>query len=109
MNPCFRIAAFEKKAAIEAALAIREAISAGDKRGGNTDDNWQKCKFDRQIVAIAQAEEATSIYSNDRGVRNYAQSAHIKAYHVADLPEPPEDRQGDLPFGTTGDASSEST
>ncbi len=55
---CFRIAGFDQRAAIEAAIAIREAIAAGDKKGGNTDASWQKCKIDRQIVAIAKVEGA---------------------------------------------------
>lgn len=88
----FRIVDFDKRAAIEAALAIQDAIAAGDKRGGGS-PYWQKCKFDRQIVAIGRVENATAIYSTDGDVRRYAAAHAISAYHVADLPEPPEHRQ----------------
>jgi hypothetical protein len=95
---CFRIASFDSRAAIEAAIAIREAIAGGDKKGGNADANWQKCKVDRQIVAIAKVEGAETIYTQDKHVVNYAEQAGLKAYGVADLPEPPSDPQTSLSF-----------
>ena len=95
---CFRIAGFDQRAAIEAAIAIREAIAAGDKKSGNSDANWQKCKIDRQIVAIAKVEGAGTIYTTDKHVVNYGEQAGLKVYGIVDLPEPPSDPQTSLSF-----------
>src|SRR5438128_501066 len=40
----FRIAPFDQKAAIECALAVRDDLSRGGKRGVNT-STWAKAKF----------------------------------------------------------------
>ena len=55
----FRIAPFDEKAAIEAALAHRDALERGGLRidASNPDASRTKIKSDRQIVAIAKAEE----------------------------------------------------
>ena len=94
----FRIAAFDQKAAIEAALAHRDAL----KRGGfridtkRPDATKTKIKFDRQIVAIAKAEGAEAVYSDDADVIGYAEKSKLKAYRTADLDLPPEDPQPGL-------------
>lgn len=61
----FRVADFDQRAAVEAALAVRAAIARGDKRGG-IDASWAKVKFDRQIVAISKLQGATTIYTSGR-------------------------------------------
>lgn len=94
----FRIAPFDQKAAIEAALAMSDAIKRGGHRvdAANPDATKTKIKFDRQIVAIAKAEGARAIYSDDGDVHGYAKHAGINIYHTSDLALPPEDRQGSL-------------
>ena len=53
----FRIAPFDQKAAIEAAIATRDALNRGGHRidASNPDATKTKIKFDRQIVAVAKA------------------------------------------------------
>lgn len=93
----FKVASFDKRAAIELAALTREALNDGDKKGGS-DEPWQKVKLDRQIVAIAKVEGARTVYSNDRGLRNFAEQAGLKVIHLADLDLPPEDAQQTLPL-----------
>jgi predicted nucleic acid-binding protein len=91
----FRIAPFDQKAAIEAALATNDAIRRGGQRvdAANPDATKTKIKFDRQIVAIAKAEGAHAVYSDDADVHGYARNSGLDAYRTADLDLPPEDPQ----------------
>ena len=59
----------------------------------NPDVTKTKIKFDRQIVAIAKAEGAHSVYSDDDDVHSYAQRAGLKVFRTADLDLPPENPQ----------------
>jgi len=99
----FRIAPFDQKAAIEAALATSDAIKRGGHRvdAANHDATKTKIKFDRQIVAVAKAEGAQAVYSDDADVHNYAKLSGLDAYRTADLDLPPEDPQQSLDFDTT--------
>ena len=94
----FRIAPFDQKAAIEAALSMSDAIKRGGHRvdAANSDATKTKIKFDRQIVAIAKAEGAHAVYSDDADVHGYAKHAGLDAYRTADLDLPPEGPQGSL-------------
>jgi predicted nucleic acid-binding protein len=96
----FRIAPFDQKAAIEAAIATRDAIHRGGHRvdSTNPDVTKTKIKFDRQIVAIAKAEAAHTIYSDDDDVCKYAQAAGLVAFRTAELDLPPEDPQAAMDF-----------
>ncbi len=96
----FRIANFDQKAAIEAALAIGDALRRGGIRIDSADPEVTrgKVKFDRQIVAIAKAEGATTVYSDDTDVVRYAEQAGLRAYRTADLDLPPEDPQTAMDF-----------
>lgn len=96
----FRIAPFDEKAAIEAAIAHRSALDRGGIRidAANPDATRAKIKFDRQIVAIAKAEGAEVIYSDDDDVIGYAQQSGLKAYRTSELELPPEDPQKSLKF-----------
>ena len=91
----FRIAPFDQKAAIEAAIATRDALNRGGLRvdATNPDVTKTKIKFDRQIVAIAKAEGAHSVYSDDDDVHSYAHRAGLKVFRTADLDLPPENPQ----------------
>jgi len=67
----FKVADFDLMAAVELAAMTREALRAGDKKGGFASP-WQKVKIDRQIVAIARVRSAERIYSDDKGVATLA-------------------------------------
>lgn len=101
----FRIAHFDQKAAIEAAIAMRDALDRGGHRvdAANPDATKTKIKFDRQIVAIAKAEGAHTIYSDDEDVFNYGQRAGLKVIRTGDLDLPPEDLQMKMDLATPSD------
>lgn len=86
----FRTVAFDERAAVEVAAMTKKAIDAGDKRGG-ADATWNKIKYDRQIVAIAKVEGATALYSDDSGVRAFANGVGLTVIGSWELPLPPED------------------
>lgn len=94
----FSIEPFGKRAAIELATVTRLDRDAGDKSGG-VDGPWQKVKFDRQNVAIAKVAGARTFYTDDPGIRTFAQRAGLKVVGLADLDLPPEDQQRHLDFG----------
>lgn len=79
------IAPFDEKAAIECAFSIREALRSHDKKAPQINSPWQKVKFDHQIVAIAKSKGAGVIYSEDAGLRKFAQSVGVAALCIADL------------------------
>ena len=97
----FRIAPFDQKAAIEAAIAMKDAIARGGHRvdAANPDATKTKIKFARQIVAVAKAEGVHTIYSDDDDVCKYARQSDLKAYRTAELELPPEDQQSNMDFG----------
>jgi predicted nucleic acid-binding protein len=96
----FRIAPFDQKAAIEAALAMSDALKRGGHRvdAASPNPTRTKIKFDRQIVAIAKAEGAHTVYSDDGDVHGYAKQARLQAYRTIDLDLPPEEPHGKLDF-----------
>lgn len=57
----FQITPFDSRAAMECALLLEEALDANSKH----QITKSKIKFDWQIIAIAVAHNATSIYSDD--------------------------------------------
>src|SRR3954452_3324978 len=97
-HAAFRVVSFDQRAAIEAAIRTYEARQRGQRKGGNPKAEKAKIKFDRQIVAIAVVEQASTIYTDDGDVVSYAKEAGIEAVRLVDLPEPPEDPQHGLPF-----------
>ena len=78
---------FEQEAAIKLATMTSKAVKQGDKFGGSTEP-WQKVKFDRQIVAIAGVNRAKIVYSDDRGLRNFAEQAGLKVISSHELKIP---------------------
>lgn len=96
----FRIAPFDQKAAIEAAVATRDAIDRGSRRvDADPGASGAKIKFDRQIIPIAKAQDAHTVYSDDNDVVRYAHQSGLIAHRTADLPLPPQDPQPGLPLG----------
>jgi len=87
----FEVAPYDERAAVETAVALKAAISAGDKRSGLANTPWQKLKLDRQIVAIAKSRGIRVIYSTDHDVAILARQSGIEMRHVADLPIPEDD------------------
>jgi predicted nucleic acid-binding protein len=103
-SAAFKIVDFDQRAAVEVAAATREAIAAGDKRGG-ADSSWAKVKFDRQIIAIAKVEGASTIYSDDGDIGRFSKTSGIAVVRVCDLPLPPRHTQQPLPFDQSGEDS----
>ncbi len=97
----FRIAPFDQRSSVECAVAIDRDLTAGDKRGGSA-ATWAKVKFDRQIVAIAKANGAQQIYSEDGDIKKLAKREGIKVLSVADLDLPPADKQQSLDLKEPG-------
>jgi hypothetical protein len=92
-----QILPFDEKAAIEAGLITRLERAAGKKRAGSR-KTWQEIKFDRQILAIAKANNAAAIYSGDGDLRTQARKYGIAAFDIDDLDLPPESKQQKLPL-----------
>src|SRR6266567_5553876 len=67
---------FDEVAAIELAAVEVEERSKVGKRGGSASP-WAKLRFDRQIVAIARANRAKRIYSDDEDVKKFAERLGI--------------------------------
>jgi hypothetical protein len=101
----FKIVDFDQRAAVEVAAATREAIDTGGKKGGSQ-SSWAKIKFDRQIIAIAKVEGASTIYSDDGDIVRFSKNSGITVVCVKDLPLPPEDAQRSLPLGKEADPPS---
>jgi predicted nucleic acid-binding protein len=93
----FQSGPFDERAAIELAVMTAATIRAGDKRAGST-ATMAKIKFDRQIVAIACVHRVSTIYSDDKEVRKFAEANNIKTVAVWELPLPPEAAQIVLPL-----------
>jgi predicted nucleic acid-binding protein len=88
-QPGFYIRAFDQMAAIElAALELLARGKGGKRLPADANTPWQKVKFDRQIVAIAKVHQAHTIYSDDNGVRAFAENIGIKAISSWELPLP---------------------
>lgn len=89
---CIHMADFNKAAAYELAQIDRAAIGAGNKKD-ESEENWQKIKTDRQLVATGKSLGAQLIISNDGGVRNNALRIGIKAMRIQDLELPESAKQ----------------
>jgi len=79
------MANFDRAAAFECATLDSAAIGRGDKRDGS-EENWQKVKVDRQLIAIGKSNGAQLIISQDKGVRNTALRVGMSCLSIADLP-----------------------
>jgi predicted nucleic acid-binding protein len=89
LSRAFKLEPFDERAAAEVAMMIRSDLrKLGKKRGRQIQDAWAKVKSDRQIVAIAKVNGASALYTEDRGVRSFAQESNIAVFGIADLPLP---------------------
>lgn len=89
-SAAFRVAPFDTKAAMEAAVLHKEAMERGPAQ---KDATKAKLKFDRMIVAVAKAEGAHSVYAGDNGLLKDAVRGGLTAIPLEELPLPP---QGEL-------------
>lgn len=92
----FVVAPFDQKAAVE--LAVMTAMSSRERKKLRAGSNATaaKLKFDRQIVAIAKTNSATTIYTGDEGLATFAKANGIEAIKLDELPLPEKDRQLDI-------------
>lgn len=84
---CFKVVPFGQRAAVEIALRIKESIKKEGKKEGIRSE-WDKIKYDRQIVAIAKVEGASAIYSADKDVHEHGKLWGIKVLNISDLDVP---------------------
>lgn len=96
-NCVFRIEPFDDRAAIEIAQIEIEARNKGNKRGSAEGEEWQKVKFDRQIVAIARVNNAKPIYSDDPDIVKHGKDCDVEVISLSSLPMPPS-HQPKLPW-----------
>ncbi len=82
-----KVRPFGERAAIETAMMTHEAIAAGDKRAGSQAP-WQKVKVDRQVLAVARAEGATRVYTDDANLVEFARKLGMDVFSTWDLPMP---------------------
>lgn len=83
----FRVADFDQRAALELAIMLGDWYDAKKPRDRN--ETAAKLKFDRQIVAIAKANNADTIYSDDQGLQKFAEKNGLKVVLTWDIPLPP--------------------
>ena len=93
-SPKFLIAPFGSKEALELALLAESVHKRSGKKKGDTGGTWAKVKFDWQIVTIAKAQNASTIYSEDHDIKKLASLMEITVKSVADLALPPEPYSG---------------
>lgn len=82
-----KVRPFGERAAIETAVMTRQAIATGDKKNGS-DAAWQKVKIDRQVIAVARAEGATALYTDDRNLIAFAKRIDMDVVSTWTLPLP---------------------
>lgn len=89
-NRLFNVESFDQRAAVElAAIHLHIRASGGGRRGGQ-EGTYAKITFDRQIVAIARVNNAHTIYSDDEGVKKFAERYSINVVRTWELPIPTE-------------------
>jgi len=87
----FVVAEFDIRAAIECAM-----LEEGNQPPNSDTESKAKVKFDRQIIAIAKAREATTIYTGDKGMGSRALGAGINVVMTWEIPLPPVDAQMEI-------------
>ena len=75
-----RIEPFDERAAIELADREISAREKGNKRGSANTSDWQKVKFDRQIVAVALVHKASTIYSDDPDIAAHGKDCGVACF-----------------------------
>lgn len=88
----FKVAPFERRAAIECALLLQAALTKKQRN----DITKTKLKFDWQIIATAIVQRATTIYSDDGDISHHCSGIPLQVMRIDDLPLPKEEAQGSL-------------
>lgn len=92
----FLVAAFDLRAAVECAM-IEDGNSQNGKKLSPVESK-AKVKFDRQIIAIAIARGAKTIYTGDNGLAACARENHLNVVMTWEVPLPPEKPQLELGY-----------
>lgn len=105
-NKNFRIAEFDRRAAIEAAEIIRHELDVIGKNK-SLPDSWSKAKFDIQICAIAKIAGADRVYTGDQGLANKCRRQALTPVMFHELALPPDTAPPLLQWGNeqAGEAS----
>lgn len=90
----FSIEAFDTRAAIEVAVMTQSERLSNER--APSDQTKAKVKYDRQIVGIAKARGAHTIYSDDRGLKAVAERNGLRVVRTEELPLPPKLPQADF-------------
>ena len=74
-------------AAIEAAMALKDALRRGGHRvdSANPDSRKTNIKFDRRTIAVSKVEETGPIYSDDDDIHKLAAHSGLAAFRTADI------------------------
>ena len=110
-SPLYQWGHFDLKAAVELAAIRRGLLNEMSNRAVKRQtpaDTKAKVSFDRQIVAIARANGAHTIYSDDAGVRRFAEKHGVHVIGTWQLPRPPLEQQHSLFRTLEAQAESES-
>ncbi|MEB5483218.1 hypothetical protein QMA69_04065 [Burkholderia pseudomallei] len=96
----FSVAAFDQRAAIECAM-----IEDGDSKQKKTKkltptETKAKVKFDRQVIAVAKAHRAQTLYTGDTTLATRASENGINAILTWEVPLPPTAAQLKLDYET---------
>lgn len=93
----FQIVPFDVKSAVELSFLL-DANSKPIKAKLSRVETWAKVKFDRQIIAIAKAQNIGDIYTDDEHLTSVAGANRISVHHTWDLPLPPQEKQITMEF-----------
>ncbi|TCK05871.1 PIN domain-containing protein [Marinobacterium mangrovicola] len=83
----FRNISFDQRAAVELALNLEDEHTSRRLTVGP--HTKAKLRFDRQIIAIARAQNVEVIYSDDRQVKKLGRRLGLTVLGVSDLELPP--------------------
>jgi hypothetical protein len=84
-----KVGPFDELAAIELAHLTQAALASPTGKKGGSTQSWQKVKYDRQVIAIANVYGAGTIYSDDQGIQHFAKLAGISVVQTCEMPLPP--------------------
>lgn len=91
------VAPLDKRAAFECALIDKSVIATyGNKKGQQTEEPWQKIKVDRQVLAIAKANNSDLLVSNDKNMHKSAELIGVNVMYLQDLELPESAKQKKL-------------
>ncbi|HEY8571237.1 hypothetical protein [Phenylobacterium sp.] len=96
-SKAFKVVPFDAKSAIEVAIMGGHMVK-GETSKAATGGTYAKLKYDRQIVAIAATEGATTFYTDDVGQRSLALRLGMSVRGLAEIPIPTTAAAQELPW-----------